>query len=316
MRSAQRVHLWSALLLLATSPALAQTGAAKTAVGWLPAEPVQGSLVLVQVRTAPSGSGGETGATVTGRLAGQPLHFEGHPAGGLQALAGIPISSRGSIPLTLTIDFPTGDRDHQFVRIPVTPGEFAAERLRVDPRFVDQPDSALKVRIARERELARAAYQRSHQTPRLWGVNFTRPASGRVTSTYGTRRRFNGELRSRHMGIDFDGELGTPIVAANRGVVTLIGDFYYSGRVVYLDHGRGLLTAYLHMSEVSVAVGDTLEQGQVVGKIGETGRVTGPHLHWMAKYGLVTVNPLSLLELDLSVFGAPESTDESRSDSR
>lgn len=295
--------LCAAVLVLADSPLLAQAEASRTAVGWLPAQPVQGSLVLVMVRPG-GGASRDSAGTVTGSLAGQPLHFEPHPAGGVQALGGIPINSRESIPLTLTIRLPTADADHRFVRIPVMRGEFADERLEVNPRFVDPPDSALEVRIAAEREMARAVYRRSHQTPRFWHADFMRPTSGRITSAYGTRRRFNGELRSQHMGVDFDGDLGTPVVAANRGRVALVGDFYYNGRVIYVDHGRGLVTAYLHLSEVSVAVGEMVERGQPVGRIGATGRVTGPHLHWMTKYGPVSVNPLSLLELDLSAFAA------------
>jgi murein DD-endopeptidase MepM/ murein hydrolase activator NlpD len=96
------------------------------------------------------------------------------------------------------------------------------------------------------------------------------------------------------------------VLAANRGVVALVGDFYYSGRVVYLDHGRGLVTAYLHLSQVDVAAGDTVERGSLVGRVGATGRVTGPHLHWMVRYGRVSLDGLRLLELDLSSFGEPE----------
>jgi murein DD-endopeptidase MepM/ murein hydrolase activator NlpD len=96
------------------------------------------------------------------------------------------------------------------------------------------------------------------------------------------------------------------VLAANRGVVKLVGHFYYSGRVVYLDHGRGLVTAYLHLSEIDVAAGDTLERGGLVGRVGATGRVTGPHLHWMVRYGRVSLDGLRLLDLDLSGFYALE----------
>ena len=100
------------------------------------------------------------------------------------------------------------------------------------------------------------------------------------------------------MGVDLAGATGTPILASNRGVVIIAHNFYFAGNAVHIDHGNGLTTAYMHMSETMVAVGDTVARGEIIGKVGATGRVTGPHLHWHAKYGLVTVNPLTLLEVN------------------
>ncbi len=271
-------------------------------VAWFPTPPTQGSPVHVLVRPD---SGAEEPTAVHGALAGQELHFE-PMAGGWHALAGIPVNAQESIPLTLTTEYAGGDADHHFQRIPVLSGEFEVEKLRVDRRFVDKPDSALQARIAGEREAARTVHRESHEAPRLWHGPFSRPLPGRVTSRFGTGREFNGQLQSRHLGVDLDGDRGDPVLAANRGVVALVGDFYYSGRVVYLDHGRGLVTAYLHLSQVDVAAGDTLKRGSLVGRVGATGRVTGPHLHWMVRYGRVSLDGLRLLELDLSSFGEPE----------
>ena len=106
---------------------------------------------------------------------------------------------------------------------------------------------------------------------------------------------FNGTLTSRHLGVDFRGATGEPIYAANRGVVALVGDFFLAGNVVYIDHGAGIVTAYFHMSKPLVAAGDTVQRGQKIGLVGATGRVTGPHLHWSARYGAQTVNPLDLV---------------------
>jgi murein DD-endopeptidase MepM/ murein hydrolase activator NlpD len=273
-------------------------------VSWLPAPPAQGSPVHLFVRPD---SGAEEPTAVHGALAGQELHFE-PVVGGWHALAGIPVNAQETIPLTLTTEYSGGEADHQFRRIPVSSGDFAVERLTVDRRFVDRPDSALQARIARERRAARAVQRESHETPRLWYGSFSRPLPGRVTSRFGTGREFNGQLQSRHLGVDLDGDRGDPVLAAGRGVVALVGDFYYSGRVVYLDHGRGLLTAYLHLSHVDVAQGDTLERGGLVGRVGATGRVTGPHLHWMVRYGRVSLDGLRLLALDLSGFDEPEHT--------
>jgi murein DD-endopeptidase MepM/ murein hydrolase activator NlpD len=169
--------------------------------------------------------------------------------------------------------------------------------LNVDPRFITPPDSELP-RIQSERDLVVAVSSRSHNTPRLWHGSFLRPRSTRITANFGQRRQFNGEFRSLHMGVDLDGAIGTPVIASNRGVVVIVHDFYYAGNAIHIDHGTGLTTAYMHLSEMSVAVGDTVARGEVIGKVGATGRVTGPHLHWHAKYGLLTVNPLSLLDVD------------------
>jgi murein DD-endopeptidase MepM/ murein hydrolase activator NlpD len=107
--------------------------------------------------------------------------------------------------------------------------------------------------------------------------------------------------------MDFAGAAGDTIVAVNGGVVALVGEFHYGGNVAYVDHGGGLVTAYLHMSEVLVTPGDTVQVGTVLGLVGATGRVTGPHLHLIARYGTVTVNGADLLQLDVSRFPAPAS---------
>jgi murein DD-endopeptidase MepM/ murein hydrolase activator NlpD len=108
---------------------------------------------------------------------------------------------------------------------------------------------------------------------------------------------FNGTVLSRHLGVDFAGRRGTPVRAGNRGVVVFAGKLYYSGASIFLDHGVGLVTGYFHLSRTIGAVGDTVRRGQVIGYVGATGRVTGPHLHWVGSYGTVSVDPLDLLTL-------------------
>ncbi len=185
------------------------------------------------------------------------------------------------------------------------PGAFEMERLTVAGRFSRAPDSALQARIRRESQLSRAVSESAHGRPRLWHGQWVRPRPGRITSPFGTGRVFNGEIRSRHTGTDLDGDHGDPIRAANRGIVALVGDFYYAGNVVYLEHGAGLITVYMHMSEVLVEEGDLVERGTVIGRVGATGRVTGPHLHWMARHGRVTVDAMTLFDIDTAVFLPP-----------
>ena len=107
------------------------------------------------------------------------------------------------------------------------------------------------------------------------------------------------------MGVDFAGRRGASVRAANRGVVALVADLYLSGTTVLIDHGAGLVTGYLHLSRVLVAVGDTVARGQQIGEVGASGRVTGPHLHWLAAYGGITFDPLGLVGLDLDAAWTP-----------
>ena len=268
---------------------------ASVRVEFQPERPVQGSAVLVRVSvdSAPA----DPVIALQAELAGEPLHFETDSAGSWLALAGIPIDTRGVLQLPVLVSFASGAKDTVRASLSVATGEYAMEKLTVAPRFGAAPDTALARRMAEESAKARAVSERSHGTPRLWDSTFVRPRDARITSGFGHGREFNGRVQSRHLGVDFAGAVGTPVRAPARGVVALIGEFYLGGNVVYLDHGAGLVTAYLHLSRHEVAEGDTVERGQVIGRVGATGRVTGPHLHWIARYGGVTINPLSLVAL-------------------
>jgi len=172
-----------------------------------------------------------------------------------------------------------------------------SEQLAVAPRFGQPMDSALEARVAAEAAKAREVGRRSHESPPLWTQPFAHPRPSAVTSRFGTGRTFNGVVTSRHLGVDFRGATGTPVFASNRGVVALLDTFFLGGRIAYVDHGAGVVTAYMHLSRFLVEVGDTVQRGQRIGLVGATGRVTGPHLHWAARYGSISVNPLDLVEL-------------------
>ncbi|MHB1224043.1 MAG: M23 family metallopeptidase, partial [Gemmatimonadaceae bacterium] len=237
-----------------------------------------------------------------GTVAGEPLHFVA-AAGAHEALAAAPIDA--GTPLSLAVACHVGvSTDSLAASVALTAAGYPLERLRVAPRFSAPPDSALAARMRRESALAAGVSRGSHDTPRLWTEPFRRPRESRVTSTFGSGREFNGAVTSRHMGTDYAGAVGAPVHAANRGVVRLVDSFFLGGNVVYLDHGAGVVTAYLHLSEQGVAVGDTVQRGDVIGKVGATGRVTGPHLHWITRYGAVTVDPASLLRVTAAVAAA------------
>jgi len=120
-----------------------------------------------------------------------------------------------------------------------------------------------------------------------------------VGSGFGARRIINGQLRSPHSGSDYSAPLGTPVVAVNAGKVSLVAEFFFPGRLVILDHGLGLYTAYFHLDTIAVAEGERVERGQTLGTVGATGRATGPHLHFGAQVAGARVDPTTLLGLSL-----------------
>jgi murein DD-endopeptidase MepM/ murein hydrolase activator NlpD len=257
-----------------------------------PAMPVRGSVTWIEVE--PTGSSAGPLRAVEGDAAGEPLHFA--PRGrGFAALMGVPLEGADSLELALRLVW-VGRTDTTRVALALVRPTLRAEQLRVAPAMAS-PDSAARARIDRELALSREVSRRSHDTPRLWSGGFRPPRASRITSVYGTAREFNGEVTSRHLGTDFAGRTGAPVRAAGRGVVALVADFYLAGRAVYLDHGTGLVTGYFHLSRIDVAEGDTVAAGQPIGAVGRSGRVTGPHLHWIARYGTITVDPMSLVRL-------------------
>ena len=170
---------------------------------------------------------------------------------------------------------------------------FATRRLTVAPEYVTPPDDVVE-RI--QREAARTTQLFKTQTPvQRWRGPFLRPVPGEATSAFGRRSVFNGEARSPHSGADFRAGAGTPVQAPNAGTVVLAGDLYFSGNCVILDHGLGLYSFFAHLSRITVAEGDRVAAGDLVGHVGATGRVTGPHLHWTVRLNTARVDPLSLI---------------------
>jgi murein DD-endopeptidase MepM/ murein hydrolase activator NlpD len=172
---------------------------------------------------------------------------------------------------------------------------FPTRSLSVDESFVNPPP-AVEARIEKEAvELART--WRTSADERLWEAPFVRPVPGAANSAFGTRSIFNGQARSPHGGADFMSPSGTPIHAPNAGRVVLARDLYFSGNTIVIDHGLGLFSMLAHLSVIEAHEGDAVTAGQVVGRVGATGRVTGPHLHWAVRAGGARVDPLSVLML-------------------
>lgn len=276
-------------------------GAQTTHLSVAPAHPKPGSIARVTLlETAPHR---DSIVAINGVMAGEPLHFIAASPGTWHAIGGIPVDAAANVTAQVYLERSSGSADT--LRTSVTPfhpppARGKARRLAVNSRFTQPLDSATEMRIARENERAREVGRRAHASPPLWRMSFLRPRSSRITSRFGSGRVFNGRVTSSHLGVDFAGVAGAPVVAANRGVVALVDNFFLAGNVVYIDHGGGVVTGYFHLSRQLVSPGDTVARGQKIGLVGATGRVTGAHLHWSARYGALTVDPLDLVALGRS----------------
>lgn len=291
-RNVRRVCGLGALLVLTS----AELGAQQPRLSIAPARPLPGALVTLTLSNL---GVRDSVVAVAGTMAGEPLHFDADHAV-RRAIGAVPVDASSPVRATVVVTRASGKTDTLEASVTPPPLPPPKEQLQVSARFGRPLDSATAVRVEREGARALAVGRKSHDSPARWSAPFLRPRTSAISSGFGTGRTFNGQVTSRHLGVDFRGASGAPIRAANRGVVVLVDTFFLGGRVVYLDHGGGVTTGYLHLSKALVAVGDTVRRGQRIGLVGATGRVTGPHLHWTARYGALTVNPLDLLKLETS----------------
>ena len=173
--------------------------------------------------------------------------------------------------------------------------KFHVEHLTLPKDKVDLDEKTL-ARWKTEQEQVKTALASDSQT-RLWQPGFVEPVNGKRTGIFGSVRIMNGQPRNPHNGEDIGAPLGTPVAATNDGVVKLTVDHFFSGKGIFLDHGLGFYSMYFHLSEVLVKDGEVVKAGQIVGKVGASGRATGPHLHWGVKLNGARVNPYALLDL-------------------
>jgi murein DD-endopeptidase MepM/ murein hydrolase activator NlpD len=221
-----------------------------------------------------------------------------HPTrgdGAYFALIGIPYQTKpGPQKLTLTYSDANGDKSRQ-IPFQVVAGKYKTDILKVDGRRVN-PDKKDRQRASREAQEVKYVYVSGSQK-RLWDGEFQLPVDNEISSRFGNRRVFNGQLKSYHNGLDFRSPKGTPVYATNSGVVRLAKNLFYSGNAVIIDHGTGIFTIYAHLSKIEAAAGQRIEKGQLIGLTGATGRVSGPHLHWGVKIDGIPVNPLGFVEV-------------------
>jgi murein DD-endopeptidase MepM/ murein hydrolase activator NlpD len=253
----------------------------------------QGSLLLVEVKSEkPLGE-------IRGTWGERAVPFWQEPSNSSEEKGLLAVDlekAPGKYELNVTGQTLSGEKVECSEFVEVKEGKFATEKLQVGKQFVEPGPEQAK-RANEERQKLRDIFDRA--TPeRLWDGNFRIPLDGVTTgSNFGKRRILNGTPGSPHGGADLPGVTGTPVHAAQRGVVALAEDLFFSGNTVVVDHGLGIYTFYGHLSEIDVRVGDHLETAQVLGKIGATGRVTGPHLHWGLTVERARVNPLQIVKL-------------------
>ncbi len=204
------------------------------------------------------------------------------------AVVGIPLGTKPG-PQTLTLD------SGETVRFTVQAKDYATQHLTIKNKRKVNPNPQDMQRIRAERKRIDAALEHWRQTP-VVETRFILPVEGRLSSPFGLRRYFNQQPRKPHSGIDIAAAEGTPIRAPASGTVIDSGNYFFNGNTVFLDHGQGLVTMYCHMSRIDVELGQTVKQGETIGAVGQTGRVTGPHLHWGVSLNDARVDPALFFE--------------------
>lgn len=180
--------------------------------------------------------------------------------------------------------------------------KYPVQHLTLPKDKVDLDDEAL-VRVKMEQEQVKTALERI-SAERLWSGRFVEPVHGTVSRAFGRMRVINGQQRNPHNGEDIAAALGADVVAMNDGVASLTVDHFFSGKGIFIDHGLGLYSMYFHLSEVLVRDGERVTRGQVIGKVGASGRASGPHLHWGVRLNGARVNPYAMLALPLDEAGS------------
>jgi murein DD-endopeptidase MepM/ murein hydrolase activator NlpD len=227
---------------------------------------------------------------------GRPVMVIPGPGSELVAVVGIPLSVEPGT-RHVTIDASTGSFRHNFT---VVEKAYPEQHITIADQQMVTPAARNLERIRREAASMRAQYRRFEplaepvqQSP----FPMLQPVQGIVSSEFGLRRFYNGEARRPHSGLDIAAAEGTPIVAPAAGRVTLTGDFYFNGNTIFLDHGSGLITMGCHMSKIEVVQGQQVKRGQIIGRVGATGRATGPHLHWSVYLNAERVDPRAAIAL-------------------
>ena len=264
-----------------------------SSVSWTPTRLVNGSPCLFQVRP------GVELKSLTGYWLGHTLSFEANASRtSWTALAGIGLDTKPGV-YSLELQGETAQSQSFNAKQAVRIGHavYQSIALQVPSEFTAPPPEIVK-RIEEESDFKNKIFE-TISPARLWSGSFTAPVGTAITDRFGTQRKFNGVLKSVHQGLDFRARTGTPVAAANSGKIVVARSLFGEGNCVMIDHGQGLLTIYMHLSEFKVHEGDAVTRGQIVGLSGGTGRATAPHLHMGVRWQGVYVDPASLFRLKL-----------------
>jgi len=284
---------WTLWLWGILSVAAAQTQAAATQLKYQPPILVNGSPVLFQVSALPG-----VQSVSASWLGHDVVFFRTEGAKVWYALAGVSVETTpGRYDLTIKEVFANEKSAEIRVKVKISAAAYPKITIKVSKQFTE-PNPQQVQEITAEKDLKEKTF--AAETPRrLWDGPFIPPVSASISDVFGTARVINQEVKSRHLGLDFGVPTGTPVHALNRGTVLLARPLFFEGNCVVLDHGQGLLSLYLHLSEFRVKEGDEVISGQVVGLSGGTGRATGPHLHLAIRWQGVYLNPAILLKMNI-----------------
>jgi murein DD-endopeptidase MepM/ murein hydrolase activator NlpD len=282
--------LFALAFLLAIAPCVARPQS--PSITLTPSIVVAGSPELIRVEAA-------SAAGIEGEWLGRKLQFfRGRTGGEWFALAGVDVEApEGPSALSITTQTSSGTANLSQT-VEIHPAHYRTGSLTVAPQFVEPGPDELK-QIEAEGHLKEKVFAASASEP-LWQANFRAPVTAPATSSFGMRRTFNGTLASIHKGMDFRARTGTPVKAGNSGIVVLARPLYYEGNCVVIDHGLGLFTLSMHLSQIAVKEGQHVSTGDRIGLSGATGRVTGPHLHWAVRWQGAYLDPAKLLLLNLN----------------
>lgn len=275
-------------VISALGAAKAPTHIFKSSIMWQPLKLVSGSPVLFQV-SAPKAQ------AVSAEWMGRKLSFFHEEDRVWYALAGIPVETKaGSYVLEITETLGAGSKQLT-KQVKVTTGKYPKIVAHVARKFTEPSTEQMK-QISADKGVKEAVLA-TESAERLWSGDFRSPVSSPVSDIFGTERVFNGEVQSRHLGLDFAAPAGTEVHAINSGTVILAEPLYFEGGFIVIDHGQGLLSLYLHLSEFRVKQGEHVSSGQMIGLSGSSGRATGPHLHLAVRWQGIYLDPAVLLRL-------------------
>ena len=242
-------------------------------------------------------------ATVKGTLLKRQIPFFPLADNRFAAIVGLDMQDPPGVQnLHITVQT-TEKTDHLTYAINIVKEDYAVQHLTLPKNKVDLDAKTLKRVRIEQQEMSKAFLHIGMQP--LWTSAFLEPVQGSVTGRFGSRRIINGQTKRPHSGEDIAAPQGTPVYAMNTGTVAATMDHFFSGKGVVIDHGLGLFSMYFHLSAIDVQPGQTVNKGEPVGKVGATGRATGPHLHWGIRLNGARVNPYALTALPLEIKERP-----------